>query len=93
MHTRAVELLKMLLTNGLVRCGVKFYRLWRQKLHLPAKKKKKDKIPLNDKKPFKMGKLSWVACHRLLPGSVPARGVFMHNRGAAFAVLMAKKTP
>lgn len=57
------------------------------------KKKKKDKIPLNDKKPFKMGKLSWVACHRLLPGSVPARGVFMHNRGAAFAVLMAKKTP
>lgn len=27
-NTRAVGLLKRLLTNGLVQCGVKFYRLW-----------------------------------------------------------------
>lgn len=42
-NTRVVGLLKRLLTNGLVRCGVKFYRLWRQKLRLPENKMKKKK--------------------------------------------------
>lgn len=61
MYTRAVELLKTLLTNGLVWCGVKFYRLWRQKLCLPAKKKPKNKRDKILEKPSKMGKLSWMA--------------------------------
>lgn len=74
---------------GVVRCQILSFMA--TKIMSASKKKTKNKRDKILEKPSKMGKLSWMAWHGLLHGSVPTR-VFMHN-GSSLCSLGGKKNP